>query len=421
MKKIMTFFLALLIVMSLAVPALGAEFTLDETAYLTGMGLTWYQGYSPKIEKDTMTLHLPLRAETYAGDITVSIALDDPNVYLLSGQPEPVTVSPREGVYPVKLTIPLSHYRRNGDFPATITIRGTDASGKEILETMPYIIRIRDGYGGHETLTPVISNVTGNLDVGSEGDITLTITNPTSTISLTDAVLTVTDATGEVLMSGSNLFSVPEILPGQSETVTIPMTVNANAAIRQHTFEVSLSYKALDKDATWTECINVPVTQAIRLEQGGVELPTAIAGELGSLTLPLMNLGKGELHNVMVRLEMEGVLNAQSVLVGTIAPGETKQAKLTYTPFLSSVGTHSGTVTYSCEDAYGNPFSQMLDVTLTVDEPLPEMAVPQTEEEESMSIWTILLIAVCVALAAALIAQRIILNGKLHRMEEERL
>ncbi len=421
MKKTMTLFMALLIVMSLALPAFGAEFTLDEYAVVTGMGRSWYQGYSPAIKHHIMSLYLPLRAAGWEGDITVSFALEDPHVFALSAQPGEVTVSPVDGIYPVRLSIPLEKYRRNGDFPATVTIRGTDGEGEEVLQTIPYILRIRDGYGNHESLTPVISNVTGNLDVGSEGDITLTIANPTTTISLTDAVLTVTDATGEVLMSGSNFFPVPEVLPGKSETVTIPMAVKANAAISQHSFEVSLSYKALGKEAKRTERFTLPVTQAIRLEQGGVQLPAAIAGELANMTLPLMNMGKGELNNVMVKLEMEGVLDAQSVLVGTIAPGETKVAKLTYTPFLTSVGTHSGTAVYSCEDAYGNQFSQTLDVTLTVDEPLPEVEEQQIEEKEPLSSWTILLIVLCAALAAALIVQSIVLNGKLHKLEEERL
>lgn len=354
MKRLICFLLTMLLVLSLGVTAFAAEFEIDEHTEIDGMSRSWYQGYGPTIKNHTMTLCLPIRAESCVGDITVSIVLDDPNVFLLTDEPKAVTISPRDSIYPVKLTLALEKYRRNGDFPATITIKGTDGAGKEIVETIPYVIRIRDGYGSHESMEPVISEVVGNLNVGSDGSLSLTITNPTTTQSIMDGKITVTDTSDEILMSGSNRFTVNEILPGKSETVSIPMTVKGNAAISAHTLEVKFNYKVLGKDAEWTESFTVPVTQAIRLEQGGVQLPTAIAGELSNMTLPLMNMGKGELQNVLVKLEMDGVLDAQSVLVGTMAAGETKQAKLTFTPKLDSVGTHSGTVIITCEDAYGN-------------------------------------------------------------------
>ena len=421
MRKTICIFLTMLLVLSMSVTALAAEFELDQHSTIDGMNRSWYQGEAPSISYHKMTLCLPIRAESCVGDITVSLALDDPNVFVLSGEPKDVTVSPKNGIYPVKLVLPLEQYRRNGDYPATITIKGIDGNGKEIEETMPYIIRIRDGYGSHETLEPVISDVIGNLDVGTDGSLSLTISNSTTTQSIMDGEITVTDSNGEILMSGSNRFSVPEILPGKSETVTIPMTVKGNASISQHTLEVKLTYKVLGKDAEWKESFTVPVTQAIRLEQGGVQMPTAIAGELGSMTLPLMNMGKGELRNVLVKLEAGGVLNAQSVLVGTMAAGETKQAKLTYTPSLDSVGTHSGTVTITCEDAYGNTFSQTLEVTLTVDEPIPEAELEPEEEKDKMSTGTIMLIILCVALVVGLGVQGTILTKKIHTLEEERL
>lgn len=421
MKRLICILLTMLLVLSMSVPAFAAEFEIDQYTTIDGMSRSWYQGYEPTISYHTMTLCLPIRAESYTGDITVSIALDDPNVFLLTSEPKTVTASPKDRIYPVKLSLALERYRRNGDYPATITIKGTDEAGKEIVKTIPYVIRIRDGYGSHETMEPVISDVLGNLNVGSEGSLSLTITNPTTTQSIMDGEITVTDSTGEVLMSGSNRVKVNEILPGKSETVIIPMIVKGNASISQHTLEVRFSYKVLGQNAEVKETFTVPVTQAIRLEQGGVQLPTAIAGELGNMTLPLMNMGKGELQNVLVKLEMDGVLDAQSVLVGTMAAGETKQAKLTFTPKLDSVGTHSGTVTITCEDAYGNSFSQTLDVTLTVDEPIPEAELQQEEEKEKMSTGTIVLIALCVALTAALVAQGTLLTKKLHKLEEDRL
>ena len=412
MKKLLCMFLILL---SLTVTAQAVE--IDPHTQMDGMSKTWYQGYTPTIKNHIMTICLPLQADACEGAVKVSIALDDPNVFLLTGQPREVTVSKKNDIYPVKLTLALERYRRNGDYPATITIK--DENGT--VATMPYIIRIRDGYNSHETMEPVISDVTGDLNVGSEGSLSLTITNPTTTQSIMDGEITVTDASGEILMSGSNRVQVDEILPGKTNTVTIPMTVKGNASISQHTLEVKLTYKVLGKDAEWKENFTVPVTQAIRLEQGGVQMPTAIAGELSNMTLPLMNMGKGDLQNVLVKLEADGVLDAQSVLVGTMTPGETKQAKLTFTPRLNSVGTHSGLVTITCEDAYGNPFSQTLEVSLTVDEPLPEVDPQQEEEREKLSAGSIVLILLCVALAAGLVTQGMILTKKIHNLEEERL
>ena len=421
MKKLTCFLLSMLLVIVMAVPAFAAECEIDQHYTMDGMSRSWYQGYEATIKNHTMTLCVPLRAEKCVGEIKVSIALDDPNVFLLTSQSKEVTVSAKDDVYPVKLTLPLEHYRRNGDFPATITVKGVDASGKEVVYTVPYVIRIRDGYGSHETVKPVISDITGKLDVGTDGSISLTITNPTTTLSIMDGEVTLTDASGDILVSGSNRVQVNEILPGKSEVVTIPAIVKGNASISQHIIDVTFSYKVLGTAAEHKETFTIPVTQSIRLEQGGAQLPPAIAAELSNMTLPLMNMGKGDLLNVLVKLEIPGVIDAQSVLVGTMVAGETKQAKVTFTPRLESVGIHSGTVTVTCEDAYGNAFSQTLDVTLTVGEPIPEVELWQEEEKEKISTGTIVLIILCLVLAVGLTVQGAILTKKIHKLEEERL
>ncbi len=421
MKRWICILLTLLLVLLLSMTSFAAAFELDPYSTIDGMNCSWYQGYEPIISYNTMTLHLPIRAAGYTGDITVSMALDDPNVFLLTDEPKAVTVSQKDGIYPVKLTLALERYRRNGDYPVTITIKGTKDTDKELVETIPYVIRIRDGRGSHETMEPVITDVAGSLDVGTTGTLNLTISNPTTTQSITDGEITVTDSSGEILMSGSNRIRIHEIFPGKSERVTIPVIVSGNASIRQHTLEVKFHYKVLGETAEWKETFMVPVTQAIRLEQGGVQLPTAIAGEMGNMTLPLMNMGKGELQNVLVKLEAEGVLDTQSVLVGTMAPGETKQAKLTYTPKMDSVGTHSGTVTITCEDAYGNPFSQTLDIALTVEEPLPEVELLHEEEKKTFPKSTVVLLILCGIIVIAFIVQGTILTKKIHKLEEERL
>jgi hypothetical protein len=120
-----------------------------------------------------------------------------------------------------------------------------------------------------------------------------------------------------------------------------------------------------------------------------------------------------------VKLETPAA-NVQSVLVGSIAPGETKQAQLTFTPFPDSVGCHSGTVTISCEDAYGNSYEENMQVSLTVDEPLPEVHETAPAVKKS-SPGKLLLILLCILLIAGLIAQHLVLTGKIHKLEEDRL
>ena len=198
MRKLICTILAVLLL-----TAQGCAAEVDQYATISGMGKSWYQGYAPTVKNNTMTLYLPIQSEL-EGPVTVSIELKDPNVYLLASQPKAVTVSKKDGIYPVKLTLPLQKDRRNGDYSAIITLKSGDQ-----METLPYTIRIRDGRGSHEDLTPVISGVTGNLDVGTNGSLDLTITNPTSTLSMMGGGLMVTDQSGEVLMTGSDRFPIP--------------------------------------------------------------------------------------------------------------------------------------------------------------------------------------------------------------------
>ena len=77
-------------------------------------------------------------------------------------------------------------------------------------------------------------------------------------------------------------------------------------------------------------------------------------------------------------------------------------------------------VTISCEDAYGNSFEETMKVSLTVDEPLPEVHETAPAGENGNP-GKVLLIVLCVLLTAGLVAQHLVLTGKIHKLEEERL
>lgn len=423
MRKLRLFFTLSLLIFALSCSASAADFELDEKAVITGMdGRSWYQGYTPSVQYSNFSICLPLRSEKASGVITATITLDDPDLLLFRSQPGTVRVSPNDGLYPVVLNIPLSPNRRNGDYAAKIMISGQTENGESVTEAFPYVIRIRDGYSNPEALVPKIK-VSGDLKVGEECTLNLTIQNPTKSLSMTDCELTLTDASGEILMSGSNRMALPEILPGQTAEAAVPVTVKGNAAVEPHCFSLKLTYQVLGEEKTWEETITYPVNQEIRLEQGGITLPSsAIQGELTTLSVPLMNMGKGDICNAMVSLEFPELIPRQSVLVGTIEPGATGQAKLTFTPAKDALGDYSGMVTISCEDPYGNSQQWQLPVDITIE------AAPQTSDTETdvqrvtAPEWLLPLISVlCVILLVGMILQGALYRSKLHRLEEERL
>lgn len=423
MRKIASFLTVTVLMLALCCQANAANFELDDKAVVYSMdGRSWYQGYTPKVQYGSFSICLPLRSERAVGNIQASIALDDPDLLLFRSQPGTVTVTPRDGIYPVALNIPLSPNRQNGDYAAKITVSGQDGSGEPVTEVFPYVIRVRDGSPSLESVTPKIT-VLGSLQVGKDCSLHLSVTNPTATLSMTKCVLSLKDESGEVLMSGSDRMELPEILPGETTQIDVPMSVKGNAKVEIHSFSLKLTYSVLEAEQAWEETLSYPVTQEIRLEQGSVSLPpSALQGDLTNLSIPLMNLGKGDICNAMVTLEFPGLIQRQSVLVGTIEPGGTGQAKLTFTPDKEALGAYAGTVTISCEDRYGNSKEWQLPVDITI-EPAKEPAeAEETEPVITPPSWLLPAACIlCVLLIAGIIIQGALLRGKIHRLEEERL
>ncbi len=424
MRKIASFLTVTALMLMLCCQADAASFELDDKAVVYAMdGRSWYQGYTPKVQYGSFSICLPLRSERAVGNIQASIALDDPNLLLFRSQPGAITCSLQNGLYPVVMNVPLSPNRRNGDYAAKITVSGQDGSGEPVTGVFPCIIRVRDGLPNLESVTPKIT-VSGSLQVGKDCSLHLAVTNPTATLSMTKCVLSLKDESGEVLMSGSDRMELPEILPGQTAQVDVPMSVKGNAKVEIHSFSLKLTYRVLEEEQIWEETLSYPVNQEIRLEQGSIALPpSALQGELTTLSIPLMNMGKGDICNAMVTLEFPGLIQRQSVLVGTIEPGTTGQARLTFTPDKEALGAYAGTVTISCEDRYGNSRQWQLPVDITIEAAKePAEAEEETEPVITPPFWLLpAACTLCVLLIAGIIIQGALLRGKLHRLEEERL
>lgn len=430
MKKRFRLLLAtLIILLALGGHALAeGGFTLDENATIAGMNyLPWARGYEPTSDGETMTVCLPLRSDTAVGKITAALTVDDETVSPLRGEGAEIDVLPdQNGLYAVRLSARLLSGRINGDYAAAVRVTGKDADGAAVTADFPVVLRVRDGKASGAAMRPALESVSADLRVGEDGALTAMLVNTDPYAEMRDILLTVSDESGEIVSAGSDRLRLGALMPNERVSVTYPLSVQPDAAVKAHTLSLTLTWTALGEAMNWTETYTLPVTQEIRLEHGALQgASSVISGDTAVFTLPLMNMGRGEVRNVLATLTLPGLCERQSVLVGAIESGGTGQARLSFAAS-GDAGTYTGVLSVTCEDAWGNESGYDLPVELTV-EPKPVKSESETasgdgaEEKGRISplVWG--LGGGCALLLAALIVISALLVRKIHRLEEDRL
>ena len=399
-------------------------FTIDERAIFNDMSRSYLQGYEPDISWDRLTLVIPIRSEKAVGNVQAELIVTNEEISPFKPQSMSARTQRAEnGLWAVRFNLSLFSDRTNGDYPCTVHLSGADADGKELSSDIPLIIHIRDGQPNREPAQIRISEDTSSLSVGEDGVIAVRLTNPSLSVGFENLSLTLSDPSGDILPKEMDTLVLGDLMPGESVDLALPVTVLADAKVAPHSLRFDFSGQSLGEDATSSVSYTVQVRQNIRLEQGGLRMAgSVVAGDSITATLPLMNMGKADILNAMVTISLPGITERQSVLVGTIQPGETKQAQITITAPKNAIGSFDGTVSIFGEDNDGNSVSFELPVSLTVEEAVKaDTLAAQDAAKQKTPVSVIVLSIVCAVLVAALIAQSIILRGKLHKLEEERL
>lgn len=421
MKKILISLIFMLLIAGCALAE--ADFTLDERALIPGMERTWLQGHTPPISDGTLSICLPIRSESAYGNITATLMIDDEALSPFKTQRMSASFSRNDSrLYPVKLRLKLLSDYQKGDYYVTVRIEGKDKEGNVLSADFPLVLRLWEGKPRTEALTPVISGINPNLNVGENGSLSFELENPCLYADMVDLVLMVEDSSGDVLPLESDTMELNDLPSGSKLQVSVPLTVQPDAKVTMHRLKLTLNYCVFGEAKTLTEIFTVPVKQEIRLEHGGIDMAsTVIQGDSVALTLPLMNLGRSEIRNAMVTLHLLGAVENQSVLVGTIASGETKQAKLNFAPGKEALGELAGAAYVYGEDAWGNHVDFQLPVSLTVEEKTETEVAEKSEEVMKKEIPPVLVYAlsgVCTLLLLMLIIQHVVMTRKIHRIEE---
>ncbi len=404
------------------------DFTLADAVVMEGMDKSYAMGYTPRVEGNTLIWCVPVRCRANISRVNVSLLVEEASISPLKGQDASATaLRDADGVYRLTLKTALKPGRVNGDYAAVLRVTGQDATGRRLQTDLPVLMPIRDGTSPKESVRPLLTELNGNLRLGERCTLTATLRNPSRYAAMTNLLLTVTDATGDILPAGSDKLMLPNLYPGKAQTLQIPLYVKPDAKVAVHQLQFSFTWQGAAGKGAWEERFTVPITQNIRLEQGGVQAAsTLLQGSLSTLSLPLMNLGKGKLNNVLAVLTLPGVTERQAVLVGTLEPGETKTAKLSILPGKDVLGELTGQVVVSCEDDWGNTAALTVPVSLTVEPepvlvPVPEAATAAAEASP-VPLWVLYALGGgCAVLLLALIAQGSVLRGKIRKLEEDRL
>ena len=415
MRKLTILFLLML---SLCIPAFAENgFWLDEDAILPGMGQrSWSRGYAPTECYGAWTATLPIRTDRDVDEITVRLDMENDAVSPFVPQNMEVTVwRNADGIFPVKLAYRLYPDCKNGDYPAKIVISGRN-------EEIPFVVRIRNGYENTEKPSVGMELMSSDLMVGANGKCSLQITNRSTSLELQNCVLRISESSGDLLPAKSDAISVDDLQPGESRTVPIPIAVSPEAKVSNYQLQAELSFESLRGADSWKEALTVPVGQELRLEHGEIVMgESVVQGGSGGISMELMNMGAGEVKNIRMTLNLGDFVHEQTVLVGNLQPGDSTTGKLSFPTSKAPIGTVDGNLTVRYEDAFGHEEAFASAVSITVEEPLP--ITPPTDDPETSETAAItwILIGLCAVFAIALVVQGILLRGKLHKLEEDKL
>ena len=427
MKKILSILL-LAVLIAAMIPSAWADntvaFIIYERAVFNDMSRTYLQGYEPVVSWDRLTMVIPIRSEKAVSNIQAELIVANEDISPF----KPQSMSARtqrleDGLWAVRFNLSLFSDRTNGDYPCIVRISGSDADSKELMTDLPMVIHIRDGKTNTEPAQISISENATSLSVGEDGVIAVKLTNASRSIGFENLSLTLSDPSGDILPKELDTVVLGDLMPGESLDLSFPVAVLSSAKVTPHSLRFDFSGQSLGQEAKLSVSYTIPVRQEIRLEQGGLRMAeSVVAGDSITATLPLMNMGKADVVNAMVTISLPGIAERQSVLVGTIQPGETKQAQITLTAPKDVLGSFDGTLTVTGEDNDSNSVSFDLPVSLNVEEAVKTDALDtQGTAKEKAPMSVIVLSIVCAVLVAALITQSILLRGKLHRLEEDRL
>ncbi len=389
--------------------------SIETTRVYSGMDSSYANGYVPTVRDGKVTIVLPLVGQTKDDMIIVTpdIGTEGPFEYANYR----FNVKEENGVYPVKLTLPLKADRQNGLYPVVFNIEYQTSIGYQTQMFTVYV-RITDGkiISAPELFISTYEIDRETINGGEEFTVTVTITNIGGDVAR-NVKLTYSGIEGDpsiIPSTGINTMLINSIEAGRSKDVDFTLTVSPDALAGNQVFVVTLEYA--DKQGTpymFSQNLRVKVVQPTEISIDEIALPDAAeSGESIMLPISILNTGKSPITDIVCKLEADGLFGS-SLFIGEIPAGTTGYGEMkifvgTLSNDPSLYGVSVGNVIITYIDASGTEYTETVDVAMEILEPSAD-TLSDTENDMQMQMqqlqpvsqWYVSVIIGCAVIAIA--------------------
>lgn len=426
-KKIICFMIAVIITVA-ALPHISfaqSGLSIESTKVYDGMDKSYSQGYMPRIANDHAYIVLPLKGNVQGDTITVTPELDTEGPFEYGNYQ--FNVNKVNGVFLIKLNLPLKADRKNGLYPVTFNVSyepkqaqspdGEPIESGEMQQSFTVYVSITDGKKASSAAELFITGYKVSpkkVNGGDDFEVSLTIENiGGSTAKKIRLTYDGTEGeTGKVIYPKNplNTIRVDDLAAGKSTTVKFKMTASKDAMAGSQAFTVAVTYNS----GEFSQQLTVDVAQPLDVSIDEIQMPQeVISGESIMIPISILNKGKAAIYDVTCKLDMDGCYGS-SVYIGEVAAGTTGYAEMkVFIGTLSQGSLYGGTygelhITY--KDADGSEYDEKTELHTTIMESVADddavaanaEATPQVQPVSQWYVSVIVGVAV-IAIAVAVI------------------
>ena len=188
---------------------------------------------------------------------------------------------------------------------------------------------------GKEPTLKIINISTEKLIPGEEKEITFTLqnvgTSPAYDIITElqeDRTITASGAIieREITPLGAATTHIEKIMPSETKTTTLKISVNRNATLKNYTLPVKISYRnPSGTRITDTSYIGFKISGEVKLDAAIKETKTI--GNQTEITIELFNSGEGKAEYTMIEISGNGTIDKEKQFIGSIEPNDIDSIK----------------------------------------------------------------------------------------------